>query len=179
VPGQQADEEDLFGFEDQAIGPGTTEKYLPEEEDEPAAEETTEAEEEAARVQPPLYSTSTSPARSIPKPLLKASGSPSLPSKAMHASIGSYKGAPLRMGVVTNPKVQAEAEAMGDVRTYVGSIHGRTGIDPTDESSYRASLSGNKMFSGTPRSFSERMMIEESLGEGEEGEEERETKKGG
>ncbi|KAH8909491.1 hypothetical protein BR93DRAFT_393548 [Coniochaeta sp. PMI_546] len=167
ISAQHDEEEELFDFDDPSSGlsgSATAEKYLPEEEDEEGegeavSEEVPEA--DVATPTAPLNLYSTSPAVSIPR---RKTPSPPTHSKPLYESIGSYKGAPLRMSVVVSPKIAEEAAAMGDVRTYVGSVHGRTGIDPADESSYRASFSNAKLFSGTPRSFSERLMMEEALG---------------
>ncbi|OIW33225.1 hypothetical protein CONLIGDRAFT_164330 [Coniochaeta ligniaria NRRL 30616] len=167
APAQQPEEEDLFDFDDPSMGmasSATAEKYLSEDEDEEAiAEDAGEADDEAPAAPLNLYS--TSPAVSIPR---RKTPSPPTHSKPMYGSIGSYKGAPLRMSVVVSPRIAEEAAAMGDVKTYVGSVHGRTGIDPADESSYRASFSNAKLLSGTPRSFSERMMMEEAMGKDDE-----------
>ena len=88
----------------------------------------------------------------------------------MPDSIGSYKGSSIQMDVVRDPKLLEEAAAMGDVKTYVGSVHGRTGVDPADESSYRASFSNAKLLQGgVPRSFTERMMMEDMAREAGDG----------
>lgn len=165
MPAKQAEEEDLFDFEDPAMGMGgsaVAEKYLEEEEEEASAEDAAAAGKDAPAT--PLYLYSTSPALEIPK---TKTPSPPTHSKPMYESIGSYKGMTLRMSSVVSPKIAEEAAAMGDVKTYVGSVHGRTGIDPADESSYRASFSNAKL-PGTPRSFSERLMLEEAMGNDED-----------
>lgn len=161
---QHADEE-VFNFEDAITDPGTAEKYLPEHDDEDTVTEDTPGNEESPSLTPGnLYS--TSPAVSITK--RKSPSPPPTTNRPVAGSIGSYKGKPLRMSAVLSPKIAEEAAGMGDVKTYVGSIHGRTGIDPADESSYRASFSNAKLLSGTPRSFSERMMMEEAMGKQED-----------
>lgn len=156
VSAQHVDQEELFDFDDPVTGLATVEKYLPEEEEDDAAEN------RASAPDAPHHLYSASPAVSIPQ---RKSPSPPTLSKPVAESIGSYKGQPLRMNVVVSPKIVEEAAAMGDVKTYVGSVHGRTGIDPADERSYRASFSNAQLFSGTPRSFSERLMMEEAMGE--------------
>lgn len=159
-PAQHADEEEVFDFEDAIRGSSPAEKYLPEQEEGDAVAEDATGDEEATPPVPQnLYS--VSPAVPIPK---RKTPSPPTHSRPVQESIGSYKGQPLRMSAVTSPKIVEEAAAMGDVKTYVGSVYGRTGIDPADESSYRASFSNAKLFSGTPRSFSERLMMEEAMG---------------
>jgi hypothetical protein len=73
------------------------------------------------------------------------------------------------MNVVVNPKIQEELAAMGDVNTYFGSIHDRMGPEIN-------SYSAAKAFSGTPRSFSERMALEEAMGRaGDDDEEDEEA----
>jgi hypothetical protein len=155
---QHADEDELFDFDDPVTGSASTEKYLPEEEDEETIAD--DHQKKGSGALPSMYS--TSPAVSIPRH--ETPSPPSSHSKPMPESIGSYRGQPLRMGVVRSPKIAAQVAAMGDIKTYVGSVHGRTGVDPADESSYRASFSNAKLLSGTPRSFSERLMIEEAMG---------------
>lgn len=164
-------EEELFDLDDSTItaGSATVEKYLPEDDDDTPSEHAAHEDEVAGSR--PLHLLATSPAVTIPaRPRDPSLSPPPTPRQPM-ASIGSYKGAPLRMSVVVSPEVERQAAAMGDVKTYVGSVHGRTGIDPADESSYRASFSNSRQVAGTPRSFSERMMLEEAMGKGDDEEE--------
>ncbi|KAF4452273.1 hypothetical protein F53441_4868 [Fusarium austroafricanum] len=76
-------------------------------------------------------------------------------------SVGSYKGRPVIMPVVRNPEVHAQAASLGHFNTFVGGLDGRSGMDEGDLSSFRASVA-NTGFSGTPRSFTERLMMEEA-----------------
>ncbi|CEI38960.1 hypothetical protein FVEN_g10048 [Fusarium venenatum] len=76
-------------------------------------------------------------------------------------SVGSYKGRPVIMPVVRNPEVHAQAASLGHFNTFVGGLDGRSGMDEGDLSSFRASVA-NTVFSGTPRSFTERLMMEEA-----------------
>ncbi|KAB5558063.1 hypothetical protein GE09DRAFT_99333 [Coniochaeta sp. 2T2.1] len=167
---QRDDEEDVFKFEDEVAGAGSTkaDKYLPDEPEE--EEEQRPARREEPESKTPLSLYSTSPAISIPgkspSPTGAAGGGGGGSSKAFTESIGSYKGGSLKMNVVRDLPIARAAAAMGDVKTYVGSVHGRTGIDPADESSYRASFTNARIPSGTtPRSLSERMMMEEAMGQ--------------
>ncbi|KAJ9154754.1 hypothetical protein NKR23_g2252 [Pleurostoma richardsiae] len=73
-------------------------------------------------------------------------------------SIGSIRGHPIRIDVVKDPKLLEEAMAMGDFKTFVGSVNGRSGVDTSDANSYRASL--KDLYSGTPMSLSQRMALE-------------------
>ncbi|SPO02736.1 uncharacterized protein DNG_05411 [Cephalotrichum gorgonifer] len=77
-------------------------------------------------------------------------------------NVGSYKGRPIIMPVVVNPAIHEQAAMMGDFNTFVGGLDGRSGMDDGDMNSFRASLT-NAAFSGTPRSFTERLMIEDRL----------------
>jgi hypothetical protein len=65
------------------------------------------------------------------------------------------------MPVVRNPEVHAQAASLGNFNTFVGGLDGRSGMDEGDLNSFRASVA-NTGFSGTPRSFTERLMMEEA-----------------
>ncbi|KAK1769326.1 hypothetical protein QBC33DRAFT_351503 [Phialemonium atrogriseum] len=107
----------------------------------------------------PLHS--VQPTVSIPK--TSPDTQPITPTSArfMQGSIGSYKGHSLMMSAIVNPRIQEEAAAMGDFSSFVGSVDGRSGFDAADLGSFRASLT--KTMSVMPRSFSERMALEETL----------------
>jgi hypothetical protein len=87
-------------------------------------------------------------------------------------SIGSYKGTPLRMDPIHNPKLNDELAQMGAVNTFMGSFHDWDGADSSNPSSFRASLMRYQAdgagvaapFPGTPGSLSERLMLEEAMG---------------
>ncbi|PQE04543.1 hypothetical protein CJF31_00007422 [Rutstroemia sp. NJR-2017a BVV2] len=96
-------------------------------------------------------------ARSPPRPVVAT------PAKGI---VGSYKGRPFGMPVVSD-EVHARAASLGNMNSFVGSVNGRSGLDESDVLSFRAS-GGVGSFSGTPRSMSERLMMEDLL-EGEEG----------
>lgn len=72
-------------------------------------------------------------------------------------SIGSYRGKPLQMSSFRNEEVYKKAKALGDFHSFVGSVDGRTGMDESD--SYGT---GAVDFTGEPKSFSERFMMEEA-----------------
>ncbi|KUJ19338.1 uncharacterized protein LY89DRAFT_731740 [Mollisia scopiformis] len=97
---------------------------------------------------------STSPARDIIRP--------SPPKNAVPTTkgvVGSYKGHPFSMPIVS-PDIHAQAASLGDVNTFVGSVDGRSGVDESDLKSFKMS-GGIGSFSGTPRSLSERMIMED------------------
>ncbi|KAI1281316.1 hypothetical protein F5Y07DRAFT_293201 [Xylaria sp. FL0933] len=157
VPGPE--EEDMFDFDDdesplepQAIR--TTSKYIEEEEPEIEEQVTPLADNQAEG--PPVTLYSTSPAIPIVKPTSLPPTSPvSTASKQMSTSAGSYKGKPFIIGVVRDEELLKRAAEMGDFSTFVGSVDGRSGVDPSDSYS-RDPWS----FNGTPRSLGERLMEE-------------------
>lgn len=154
------EEDELFHFED-AGETSTSSKpkskpkpILPEEEEETEVDLPDVPESEQS-----LYA--TSPAVHITK--RPSSSGPATPSVARFqaGSVGSYKGRPVIMPVVRNPEVHAQAASLGHFNTFVGGLDGRSGMDEADLSSFRASVA-NTGFSGTPRSFTERLMMEEA-----------------
>ncbi len=78
------------------------------------------------------------------------------------ASMGSYRGRAITtFDVVRDRRIHDKAAELGDFNSFVGSVDGRSGVDGGDLNSFRASLS-RAQYSGTPRSFSERMAFEEA-----------------
>lgn len=153
----QVEENEVFDWEDDGSrNLSKAEKYLPEVEEEETVEET-ETEPET-----PTESTiySRSPAVTIPR--RDAPTTTAMKTRFSEGGIGSYKGNSVRMDVVANPRVLEEAAALGDLKSFVGSVNGNSGFDPSDINSYRESL-GKHTFSGTPRSFSERVMLEDRM----------------
>ena len=70
------------------------------------------------------------------------------------------------MPVVRDPEIYEQAASLGEFNTFVGGLDGRSGMDEGDLNSFRASVVGPS-FNGTPRSFTERLMMEEAnLGKG-------------
>jgi hypothetical protein len=104
---------------------------------------------------------SKSPAVAISRP-----SGPVTPTSAKFAvgSLGSYKGRPVVMPIVKDPDLHAQVASLGNFNTFVGGLDGRTGVDEGDLNSFRASLAQGD-FSGTPRSLTERMMMEEARGD--------------
>ncbi|KAJ8068049.1 hypothetical protein OCU04_003625 [Sclerotinia nivalis] len=102
---------------------------------------------------------SKSPARPIPNSFInnKATIAPA----PAHGIVGSYKGRPFSMPVV-NDEVHANAASMGAMNSFVGSVNGRSGLDASDILSFRTS-GGVGSFSGTPKSMSERMMMDDLI----------------
>ncbi|KAK1595313.1 uncharacterized protein LY79DRAFT_578101 [Colletotrichum navitas] len=148
------DGEELFHFEGLSAPPKPRTRPAPiqeEDEDEDEGDEKKDTNEPAA---PKLYS--TSPAVSIPR-----APEPAIPAHLISGSVGSFKGRPVTMPIVKNPDVYQQAASLGDVSTFIGGLDGSSGVDDGDLNSYRASI-GQVLFSGTPRSLTERMMMEEA-----------------
>ncbi|KAI0481220.1 hypothetical protein GGR56DRAFT_310320 [Xylariaceae sp. FL0804] len=77
-------------------------------------------------------------------------------SRTTAPSAGSYRGKPFNIGVVRNEELYKQASDMGNFSSFVGSVDGRSGVD--ESSSYRPCTDS---FTGTPRSLSERLMLED------------------
>lgn len=162
---QQADDhddhDDMFQFES---GSGTnTPTRAPSPP--PAREEDDEGEDVVDSNEVLLSSSATSHSVSISKKPPTGPTSPTTP-KFPVGSIGSYKGRPVMMPVVKDAALHARAESAGDFSSFVGGLDGSSGMDPADLSSYRASIATGGIV-GTPRSFTERLMIEEMQAERE------------
>ncbi|KAL7961621.1 hypothetical protein V8C34DRAFT_255794 [Trichoderma compactum] len=160
------DDDDMFEFEPGGLSapPKPRERPpLPPDEEEPSDDESQDDVPSMDRPsQPTLYS--TSPAVSIARP--RPENAMSTVSRFQPGSLGSYKGRPVIMPVVRNPEVHARAASLGQFNTFVGGLDGRSGMDEGDLSSFRASVV-QPGFTGTPRSFTERFMMEEAQAERE------------
>ncbi|RBA09252.1 hypothetical protein FPRO05_06389 [Fusarium proliferatum] len=159
VVDEDLDEEDeLFHFEE---GGGLSPPPKPKSKPTPlAVEEDIEVDlPDVPETEQSLYA--TSPAVHITK---RPGSGPTTPIAARFqaGSVGSYKGRPVVMPVVRNPEVHAQAASLGHFNTFVGGLDGRSGMDEADLSSFRASVANTGGFSGTPRSFTERLMMEEA-----------------
>ncbi|KAK0389419.1 hypothetical protein NLU13_2994 [Sarocladium strictum] len=111
-----------------------------------------------------LSAYSTSPAVSIARSRMPSGPTTPTSTKFQVGSVGSYKGRPIVMPVVRNPELHAQAESLGDFNTFVGGLDGGSGMDEGDMNSFRASVMPSG-FSGTPRSLTERFMMEEAHAE--------------
>ncbi|KAH6610296.1 hypothetical protein Trco_000316 [Trichoderma cornu-damae] len=160
-------DDDMFEFEPGGLSapPKPRERPPPPpDEDEPSDDEPQDEVSNIAQPsQQPLYS--TSPAVSIVRPP-RMENPMSAASRFQPGSLGSYKGRPVIMPVVRNPEVHARAASLGQFNTFVGGLDGRSGMDEGDLSSFRASVI-QPGFTGTPRSFTERFMMEEAQAERE------------
>lgn len=159
---QQADDhDDMFQFESESGTNTPTRAPSPP----PAHEEEDEGEDVVDSNQVLLSSSATSHSVSISKKPPTEQTSPTTP-KFPVGSIGSYKGRPVMMPIVKDAALHARAESAGDFSSFVGGLDGSSGMDPADLSSYRASIATGSMV-GTPRSFTERLMMEEMRAERE------------
>jgi hypothetical protein len=144
----EEDQEQLFHFDE------NTEHHSPPEPEHDESETVSPASPVTGKspIEPvSLSSYSQSPARQIIKP---SSGRNATP--AQSNVVGSYKNHPFSMPIVS-PEIHAKAEALGDMSSFVGSVHGTSGLDETDVLSFRNS----GVFSGTPKSMSERMYMDD------------------
>ncbi|KAH8805714.1 hypothetical protein F5884DRAFT_456478 [Xylogone sp. PMI_703] len=159
----EEDDEDLFLFDD-GTDPASpsrttrpqakpeTEPESPEEEEE---EEEDEEEEEAEPVALSQYS--QSPARPIMRPIFLKSAA--TPAKDV---VGSYKGHPFSVPIVSD-EIHRQAASLGALNSFVGSIK-----DVSDLDLRRLRAGAAASFSGTPKSLSERMMMEDLMEAAEE-----------
>ncbi|KLU87422.1 hypothetical protein MAPG_06422 [Magnaporthiopsis poae ATCC 64411] len=161
------DGEDFFEMDDDDSATRTkreTRHYIEEDESEPDAEavDTAEAAAQAAAVEAQVLSHSLTPSRPF-----TGGGDPFGSPTTVPVSVGSYKGRPISFDIIKDPMVHQKAAELGNLPTFVGSVH--DSADPT--SSFRGghSLSGgggSNAFTGTPRSLVERMMLEEMADQG-------------
>ncbi|KAH9219819.1 hypothetical protein DL95DRAFT_384021 [Leptodontidium sp. 2 PMI_412] len=100
------------------------------------------------------YGYASSPAR----PIFRSSQIP-IDEAPVAGAVGSYRGHPFSMPIVS-PDVHAQAASIGPLSSFVGSVNGRSGLDESNAQSFRASVGS---FSGTPRSMSERFMMEQMM----------------
>ncbi len=150
---EEYNHDDLFDFDDdnEEKSPPALQQEEDESEESPAESPVSPIKEAGP---PSQYS--RSPARDIVRPTLAAA-------PASKGVMGSYKGHPFTMPIVS-PEVHAQAASLGDVNSFVGSVHGRSGLDESDQQSFRASLRNVGVpFSGTPRSMSERLLMDDIM----------------
>jgi hypothetical protein len=160
------EEEDMFVFEG---GGGIAEnKELPRPTPEDAGDSEEDEQQESVASESKatprglLHTYSGSPARDISRhqrSVHAALGSP-IAAKFQPGSVGSYKGRSITMPVVVNPDIHELVASQGEFNTFVGGLDGRSGVDEGDLNSFRQSLTPIG-FSGTPRSMTERMMMED------------------
>ncbi|KAK4123387.1 hypothetical protein N657DRAFT_574555, partial [Parathielavia appendiculata] len=138
----------LFDFDDEA-GPSSTRKYLPDEEDDSDLDAIPGRLRKAARDE---AAAASSAANNLP---------PVSPSSVLFGhSIGSYMGRSMTIAPIKDPKLYDEIAGMKDVEFFVGSIHDRS---ETELARGSYSASAHLARGATPRSFSERLALEEEM----------------
>ncbi|KAJ2982454.1 hypothetical protein NQ176_g1370 [Zarea fungicola] len=154
-------DDDLFEFEDEGGTTSTARRLQPQVVDEESEDE--QAADAPASIKGPgtFLSAATVTPTSVPiaRPEVLEPTTPTTPRQQI-GSVGSYKGRSIVMPIVKNPEVHAKAASIGNFNSFVGGLDGTSGMDAADLSSYRASFMRDG-FSGTPRSFTERLMMED------------------
>ncbi|GAB0138692.1 hypothetical protein EsDP_00006918 [Epichloe bromicola] len=166
-------DDDMFHFEEDylELPKRSSEKKPVEPEQEPEPEPEPEQPEEeysdheirTAPVRPAsLYA--TSPAVAIPRQMGHDDEEQSTSSrpKFQTGTVGSYKGRPLIMPVIRNPDLLEEIHSSEPVNPVVGSVHDRSPADDFKSSTAQASID-QRLAASAPRSFSERLMIEDMM----------------
>ncbi|KAG9236971.1 hypothetical protein BJ875DRAFT_481712 [Amylocarpus encephaloides] len=103
----------------------------------------------------PIYS--RSPAVAIAKP-----APPSKVAAPSSGAVGSFRGSFFDMPII-DPDLHARAAAMGPINSFVGSVHGRSGLDESDPMSFRNSV-GRPTWTyegSAPKTMQERMLRDE------------------
>ncbi|EEY20598.1 conserved hypothetical protein [Verticillium alfalfae VaMs.102] len=159
-PQVENEEEGIFDFEGLSSSKASVRPASPPEDEEEEEEVEEEDEGSGTPKNRPAVIYSTSPAVRIPPPRAERA-EPQVPAHLLSGSVGSYRGRPVSMPVVKDPQVYAQAASLRDVNSFIGGLDGDTGTDEGDLASYRASV-GQALFSGTPRSLTERMMMEDA-----------------
>lgn len=149
------DDDELFPFDESR----PKQQILPEEVQEDSdSDSDVGLEMGSKRPSPADPNLSRSPPVNIPRRMAISE-----PSSVPKASVGSYKGHPFNLPIVSE-ELHAQAASLGVVNTFVGSVTGRSGLDPSDVQSFRESLRiGAGSFTGEPKSMMERMMMEDFM----------------
>ncbi len=155
----KADDDDLFHFD------GELETSSPPHGTESPPEDLEDEERDSFDTESPTFATE---ARDVPTPYASSPARPIIKSRHSHSEaptstgvVGSYKGHPFSMPIVS-PETHALGASIGPMSSFVGSVDGRSGMDASNVQSFRAS-GGVGSFVGTPRSFSERLMLEDMM----------------
>lgn len=154
---EHEDHDDMFDFESEP-GMKPARKVSA-----PAAEEADDLDEDVDHIRPSrttasALSSSLTQSLSIQRRAAPQEETSPSAGKFTVGSIGSYKGKPVMMPVVKDPALHARAASLANANAIIGSLE--DGLDNGDINSYRASLASGA-YSGTPRSFTERMLMED------------------
>ncbi|KAK4106275.1 hypothetical protein N658DRAFT_490883 [Parathielavia hyrcaniae] len=137
----------LFDFDDEPELP-SNQKYLPDDEEDDSDPDATPGRLRKAACDEAAANNNLPPV------------SPS--SVLFSHSIGSYLGRSMTIAPIKDPKLYDEIAGMKDVEFFVGSIHDRSETDLA-RGSYSASARAHLARGATPRSFSERLAMEEEM----------------
>ena len=172
---QEGDEEDLKFLEDDEdhlfrFDESGYEEKKPEEEEHAESDSDSDSglEISSSRQSPADPGFSRSPALDFPSRLApRPSSDPNAPSasklsSAPKPSVGSYKGHPFNLPIVSE-ELHAQAASLGAFNSFVGSLSGRSGVDPSDVQSFKESLHIGTSFTGEPKSMTERLMMEDFI----------------
>ncbi|KAG5920925.1 hypothetical protein E4U61_007300 [Claviceps capensis] len=160
-------EEGVFYFEED--NPSRSERLEKQEpiEQEEEEEEDEESESDGETYTAPLKLTSpyaTSPAVAIPMPKGLRDEEPLTPSRSKYQSdtVGSYKGRPLIMSVLKNPDALEQIMSSEPIEPIVGSLRDRSPANDFKSNTPEVSIE-ERLAAFAPRSFSERLMIEDIM----------------
>ncbi|KAG6055292.1 hypothetical protein E4U17_003081 [Claviceps sp. LM77 group G4] len=160
-------EEGVFYFEED--NPSQSERLDKQEpiEQEEEEEEDEESESDDETCTAPLKLTSpyaTSPAVTIPMPRGLRDEEPLTPSRSKYHSgtVGSYKGRPLVMSVLRNPDILDQIMSSEPIEPIVGSLRDRSPADDSKSNTLAESIE-ERLAAYAPKSFSERLMIEDIM----------------
>ncbi|KAG6039274.1 hypothetical protein E4U19_006536 [Claviceps sp. Clav32 group G5] len=158
-------EEGVFYFEED--DPSRSERLDKQEPMEQEEEEDEESESDDETYTTPLKLTSpyaTSPAVTIPMPKGLRDEEPLTPSRSKYQSgtVGSYKGRPLVMSVLRNPDILDQIMSSEPIEPIVGSLRDRSPADDSKSNTLEESIE-ERLAAYAPKSFSERLMIEDIM----------------
>jgi hypothetical protein len=178
---EEDEDDDLFDFDESPDRPVT--KHVGEVEDD---EEVGSDGPESPIEDPNLSRYATSPARAIMRPGQRNTSTSTKP-ESHRQSLGTVTNVPSSYRTshpfatpIVSDDIHAQAASLGNINTFVGSIHGNTGLDESDVLSHRTTSNGpgrtgvmgstggmdgfsGSLAGGQPRSFSERMALEEYM----------------
>jgi hypothetical protein len=158
-PDTDEDDDPFFDLDDEGVHPTARstqppQKYLPDPPSDDDEETTSGRLRKAARDEARQAQSSSK----VP---------PVSPSAVLFGhSIGSYMGRSMTINPIKDPKLYDEIAGMKDVQFFVGSIDDCTKAEAAAMGSYRAgasSLARNARVDVAPRSFSERLALEEEM----------------
>jgi hypothetical protein len=143
------DEDEMFSFEENQHHQSPPEPEVDEPESSASMSPTSPSSGDESR-----ENLSKSPARPIPNSFRREGGSSS-------SGVGSSRGHPFQVPIIS-PEMHEKIEKMGDFNSFVGSVHGRSGVDDCDPLTFRNSI-GKPTYKNNvrPETMQDRMAHEE------------------